>query len=590
MKPTDPNTPPENATDNSQNSPVFSRLRRVVDMTELNQHSRTKTQPGNTSKHSSHKPDHAASPNNQAARSDKQKHNKAQHGPKHPTSLQARHASHPQNEKLSANAADNQPQNDSAELPDVELHPINDTQYLSADSVQKQPAGDSSTQLPAAASPETDPITIESAPKPIKNKHRSAGLRLSEKHSIGKREHIKATKQLARQIKSETSGKTNQISEKIDEALMLQSWRAKLWSACIASLSPAMAIQLPKCMPLVQARLVNNLCITCGRLEATVVEQVVSISLRQFTMGQWRTVISMLSDKAIFTTSLLNGELPEGILDVFKQSSLSLFPTKQKEFSFSCDCDTKTFPCEHICALLLAFAQALEEDPFHILTLRGMTPDMLLSQLRDARSDQVVDEKNRHHINYEMPAQNVDFSEFFNSKGQFSELNFHIACTPNTLIRRLGSPACWQAPVTLCEAVMPIIDIAAHEAESLAMCEQLEIASSPEDSCENTRPPLTSNRAPRNTAHSPRFSMPDMSFIKTVLSPEILETLPDDPVATAEDIIRWLKTRGASDIRTLARRTRLHKPTIEAFLNAFCDAGLTTSSGEPEKLRFEVTF
>ena len=45
-----------------------------------------------------------------------------------------------------------------------------------------------------------------------------------------------------------------------------------------------------------------------------------------------------------------------------------------------------------------------------------------------------------------------------------------------------------------------------------------------------------------------------------------------------------------SDIRTLARRTRLHKPTIEAFLNAFCEAGLTEADGEDEKRRFSVTF
>ena len=71
---------------------------------------------------------------------------------------------------------------------------------------------------------------------------------------------------------------------------------------------------------------------------------------------------------------------------------------------------------------------------------------------------------------------------------------------------------------------------------------------------------------------------------------DVLETISGDPIDTAADIIRWLKSRGASDVRTLARRTRLHKVTIEAFLNALCQAGLVAKEGEDERVRFVATF
>ena len=428
-------------------------------------------------------------------------------------------------------------------------------------------------------------------------------LHVSEKVSSIHRERLslKTTKHAEKPVQSASitsSQAITGVAEKIDEALMLQSWRARQWSASIVSLSPTIVAQIPKCMPFVQAKLVNNICITSGCIESTVVDQVTSISLRQFTPGQWRAVINMLSDRAIFTTSLLNGELPEGIVGIFKQASLSLFPTKMREFSFTCSCCPKTAPCEHACALLLAFALQLEEDPFQILTLRGMTRDNLLSQLRDARSDQVVDEKNRHRISYELPAQNVDFTEFYEARGNFDELTFHIIDTPNTLLKRLGDPETWNVPIQLDSILEPIQRIASHQAEKLALCEieeqnNLQAFASlkrPSKGQDREKEREHESRSPRKSSKSPQFVMPDLGFIPNALPPDIRETLSGDPIEIAGDIIRWLKNRGASDIRTLARRTRLHKTTIEAFLNAMCIAGITSADGEGERTRFTAIF
>ena len=367
----------------------------------------------------------------------------------------------------------------------------------------------------------------------------------------------------------------------------------------MTEMSQAVIESLPNSLPLVSAGLVNNICITPGCLEATIFDQVVSIELRQFAQGQWRNVIAMLSDRAIFTTSLLNGELPMGIVEIFKQASLSLFPSRLREFTFHCNCKSQSSPCEHACALLIAFAQKLEEDPFNILTLRGITRDSLLSMLRSARSDQIVDEKTRYRISYELPAQSVSFTDFYLPRGSreahesIDDINFHISYAPTPLLRRLGNPAIWNAPMSVESILQPIIEAAAREAEMLGQCEYYEIPvptkqkptakRAKQQSSQNQ----TTSRAPRNSDNN-RDKIPDMTFVEDAISPEILAELSDEPIRAAKDIYRWLLTRGASDIRTLARRTRLNKTTIEAFLNAFQAKGIVSQETLGDKVKFSL--
>lgn len=558
MKSNDSNKPSGNA---APSTPVVSRLRRVIDMSDIKD-TGTKSVGGKFKSHSAPKQERREG-------TSKDQHKKRVKAPAAPKK---------QNIPQSQQAAPKTRMPAPPVEPTVAAPPAATAEPITTPQIQANPP-----KTPSA------PIRKSSAAhlkvtRSLKATGKHQSLHITDKR-LHSRERIKSPKFLAKKLKSEpVYARPNQADDKIHEALLLQSWHAKKWISSIAELSPAVAEQLLKSMPIVQARLINHLHISCGKIEATVVDQVTTISLRQFTQGQWRVVINMLSDRAIFTTSLLNGELPEGIQDIFKQASLSLFPGKMKEFSFECDCQSK-MPCEHVSALLLAFAIEIEEDPSQILTLRGMPRDELLSQLRDARSDQVVDEKSKNHYNYELPAQNVDFSSFYVSNGDFKEMSFHIANTQNTLLKRLGSPSVWEATIPFESAITPIIDDASHEAEVLSLSEKPEMAA-PEDQ----PAPKNISRAPKNSAKAPKFTMPNLDFVTQKLTTDILETITDDPVTTAEDIIRWLKTRGASDIRTLARRTRLHKPTIEAFLNAFCDAGLTVADGEDDKRKFSVTF
>lgn len=419
----------------------------------------------------------------------------------------------------------------------------------------------------------------------IQLSNEARGRAAIERHSSG----LRTTRKVQRaSLKSDVPVRKfipAQNSTKIIDALLLQSWRAKEWVKSIADILDT-AEQIDKSILLVQAKLISKLEITLGRASAEVVNRNVSVDLRQFTLGQWRSVISMLSDRAIYTTSLLNGELPAGIIDVFKQGSVSLFPQRARDFSYKCDCPQKNSPCEHACAVLLSIAQALEEDPFKLLLLRGITREDLLAQLRDARSDQVVDEKTRNRISFEIPAQNLDFNAFYAPKGDFDAFTFHIAYAKTSLLKRLGNPAPWEGRISVQNCVGEVMDLAAKRAEIIGLCEK-----APED-CQEEITKNTSNslsRAPKNSSKV-QYEMPDLDFILHCIPENIREAMTGDPIQIAEDILCWLKKSGPTDMRTLARRTRLHKPTIQAFLQAFCEKKLVRQESNDEHGKYVATF
>lgn len=580
----------------SKEIPVIPHLRRVVDMSEINQQSRNRP-----SSKPAKKPVHAKNDTVQSQDKPSPKRHRAPAASAAPTTPD--HPNAPQPENLRPSLERNTENHDVETR--VRPQPPKRTKaptFTAPSSVYEakttrlvappkpiappaQPAvsvPQETTNEPAAAATEPVVKVDSSASKPKTRKITEFVAQRREKRVNS------SPKLIARQARIEAEAKRQASLRKcLDEELLLQSWRAKKWSECIGALDPCMPERLQKCMPLVQSRLVNNIFIERGILEATVVDQVVSVEVEPIEEKVWRKIINQLSDRAIFTTSLLNGELPEGILDIFEQEKRSLFPKKLNDFLFTCDCGAEQMPCKHVCALLLTFALSLEENPFHILTFRGMSRDNLISQLRDARSDQVVNEKTSHRLNYEMPAKNINVNAFYSSSGKFSDLNFHVSFSRNPILKRLGNPGAWQAGISIEDAIEPIIQQAAMSAENLGVEEMAQEAL---DQPELPEQPPAPSRFPKKSIKGPRFKMPDLHFITEVLSPEILETVKDDPVTTAEAIIQWLKSCGASDIRTLARRTRLKKPTIEAFMNAFCEAGLTRATGEPEKQKFEITF
>jgi uncharacterized Zn finger protein len=141
------------------------------------------------------------------------------------------------------------------------------------------------------------------------------------------------------------------------------------------------------------------------------------MSQQPFTDEDWDSVIETLSEKASFSASLLAGEMPENIEQVFTANGLSLFPFSLNDVRSRCSCPDKANPCKHIAAVYYQLADQFSEDPFIIFQLRGRSKQQILDQLREKRqqqSSQSSTEKLPQHTTKEITStQAIDLTRFW---------------------------------------------------------------------------------------------------------------------------------------------------------------------------------
>ncbi len=108
----------------------------------------------------------------------------------------------------------------------------------------------------------------------------------------------------------------------------------------------------------------------------------VKIKVRQFTKKAREEIFSILRQRPVLVSSILNLTLPENIIDIFKSYGIDLLPTTEKEFSTNCSCPDWANPCKHIAAVFYVLAEVIDNDPFVLFTLRGIPKEEFLKELK----------------------------------------------------------------------------------------------------------------------------------------------------------------------------------------------------------------
>jgi len=111
----------------------------------------------------------------------------------------------------------------------------------------------------------------------------------------------------------------------------------------------------------------------------------VSVGIRAFSDGEWDAVLDVVSAQIGRVAALLDGELPPEVVDDAQAAGLELLPGAG-EIRTACNCPDFAVPCKHSAAVCYLIADALDEDPFALLLLRGRRRDELLAALRSRRS------------------------------------------------------------------------------------------------------------------------------------------------------------------------------------------------------------
>ncbi|WP_328746833.1 hypothetical protein OHT57_14685 [Streptomyces sp. NBC_00285] len=241
---------------------------------------------------------------------------------------------------------------------------------------------------------------------------------------------------------SPAASSTRSDSRQQPAAAAATSW-SRRWIRTLESLGATYPnTRLPRGRSLARNGAVQGLVVRPGEVMARV-EQAkgawpVTLTLPVFTDDQWAHGLRFLAGQLQHTASLLEGRMPENVDETLGRAELAAFP-RRGELSSRCDCRDTGDPCVHGAAVHYAFAEALEDNPFLLLALRGRSREELLAQLHAARNDGALPERaGRTGV----PAAELPSGEAFFAVGDLTAVPLHPQrpTDPAARLRRLGPP------------------------------------------------------------------------------------------------------------------------------------------------------
>lgn len=103
------------------------------------------------------------------------------------------------------------------------------------------------------------------------------------------------------------------------------------------------------------------------------------IEMTKIAAKDWTKIIENMSSKASIVSRLLLNEVPENIEDSFVGKHL--LPHSRKDWQTKCSCPDSANPCKHLAGLCYRLAGELDQDPFLLFELRGLSKEALQAEL-----------------------------------------------------------------------------------------------------------------------------------------------------------------------------------------------------------------
>jgi len=105
------------------------------------------------------------------------------------------------------------------------------------------------------------------------------------------------------------------------------------------------------------------------------------IEMTAIAAKDWAKIIQHMSAKASVVAKLLLNEVPENIEDSFVALGQRLLPRFHKDFKTECSCPDFSNPCKHIAGLCYRLAGELDQDPWILFQMRGISKTDLQTEL-----------------------------------------------------------------------------------------------------------------------------------------------------------------------------------------------------------------
>jgi uncharacterized Zn finger protein len=376
-----------------------------------------------------------------------------------------------------------------------------------------------------------------------------------------------------------------------------RGWLGTEWDHLLHRLPQAFVRQVSRGKQLARRR-VRDLWITPGQCNAEVYDQEVcrpALRVRMFDPEVWEQIFDLLHQNLGWLASLLEGTMPRDLAPSLAQRGIHLIPQRESELEGDCSCGDYHMPCAHLVALRVVLADALDGEPFLLLTLRGRNREQILAALRKRWGD------TSPNLGYREP-QDEEAELILPWTGQDAELDsmrfsFRPAEISAAGLKSLGPPP---GEDNLLEALEPLYLAGAEAALELALLEAPKLEPRPrkrpvpavvpdqpepegELEASGAAAPLAPAAATTPVAQPPPLGMVETTAIH-LTEPSGPPTAPPQPeldmtLDLTERIAAALHTAGAAKTAELAEMLRLDQKVIRDELTLMEQLGLVYRTG-----------
>jgi uncharacterized Zn finger protein len=171
------------------------------------------------------------------------------------------------------------------------------------------------------------------------------------------------------------------------------TWWGRLWLNALEQLDDDYRVRLIKGKLYAEDGVVSHFSVQPGTIQAKVHGRKtyeVTLALPALTQMQWEKAIGRIAQESRFVASLLTGEMPKGLDEIFRESGASLYPRVPKELQTHCTCPDWANPCKHVAAVCYVMAEVLDRDPWILFDLRGRTREDILEALQALSAAAVI--------------------------------------------------------------------------------------------------------------------------------------------------------------------------------------------------------
>ncbi len=99
----------------------------------------------------------------------------------------------------------------------------------------------------------------------------------------------------------------------------------------------------------------------------------IRISLKSFPKKTWERLYRIVAKNPLHYAALKARKFTDDFQELLKAGGISLLPESTRDIKTDCSCPDQANPCKHIAATVYIVGEALDENPFLLFQMRGLS-------------------------------------------------------------------------------------------------------------------------------------------------------------------------------------------------------------------------